>query len=357
MTSNTGLYIHVPFCLSKCPYCDFYSVRYSRDKAALYADAVIRNLKHYGFKFGTVYFGGGTPILLYEHIGRILEAADIAEGAEITVEANPCMAEPKVLGSLAYAGVSRISFGVQSMISSELEFLGRRHTVKQAENALKNARKAGFENISADMMLGLRGQDENSIFETVTALEQLGVSHISAYILKVEEGTPFAERELSLPDEDRTAELYLYTVKLLEQRGYRQYEISNFCRNGYESRHNLKYWRCEEYIGIGAAAHSYLDGKRFCVSPDIDSFISSPVQSVTVTDGNAGGWEEYAMLRLRLAEGLKFADAARFGREDELRSNMAKLPDTLVNITKDGISLTPEGFVISNAVIGKLIFD
>lgn len=352
----TGLYIHVPFCLSKCPYCDFYSVSYSRSKAGMYADAVKRDILHYAEKYDTVYFGGGTPILLHEHIADILAAADIAEGAEVTVEANPCMAATDILEELLRAGVNRISFGVQSMIGRELSFLGRRHTAEQAATALKNARSAGFKSISADMMIGLEEQSESDISYTAGQLSELGADHISAYILKTEENTPFAERELHLPDDDRTAELYLHTVKVLGQLGYEQYEISNFARSGHECRHNLKYWRCEEYIGIGAAAHSFYGGKRFCTPRDTDGFISAPVRQITVTDDSAGGWEEYAMLRLRLTEGLRFSDARKYGRAEELRKNADRIPKDLVRVTDDGISLTPEGFIVSNAVIGKLVF-
>lgn len=356
MMSKLGLYIHIPFCLSKCPYCDFYSVRYSREKAKTYADAVIRNIAHYSKRYDTVYFGGGTPVLLYEHIGDILSSADISAGAEVTVEANPCMAEPTVLETLLKAGVNRISFGVQSLNEQELKFLGRRHTVKQAENALYTARKAGFANISADMMIGLPNQTEDDITYTANRLAELGADHISAYILKVEENTPFAEQGLELPDDETVSEMYLHTVKTLAELGFMQYEISNFSRTGFECKHNLKYWRCEEYLGIGAAAHSFLDGKRFCVASDIDAFISAPVQTVTYTDENAGGWEEYAMLRLRLAEGISFEDAKRFGMDKTLYENAKRLPKHLVNITENGVSLTAEGFVLSNAVIGKLIF-
>ena len=354
--NNKGLYIHVPFCLSKCPYCDFYSVRYSREKAKLYADAVIRNIRNYGGSFDTVYFGGGTPILLYEHIAEILSAADIAENAEKTVEANPCMAEPQILETLLKAGVNRLSFGVQSMQPHELSFLGRRHTVKQAEDALVNARKAGFTNISADMMIGLPDQSESSINDTAERLAELGASHISAYILKIEKNTPFASQSIELPDDDKTAELYLHTVSTLGKLGFEQYEISNFAKPGFESRHNLKYWHCEEYLGIGASTHSYLDGKRFCVSPDIDAFIAAPVQQTTVTDENAGGWEEYAMLKLRLTEGLSFAEADSFGKADELRRTAEKLPAELVKSDDKRVSLTPKGFVVSNTVIAELIF-
>lgn len=349
--------MHVPFCLSKCPYCDFYSVPFSREKSRTYTDAAIRNIKHYGCSFDTVYFGGGTPILLYEHIGEILAAAHITEGAEVTAEANPCMGERHILDALRGAGVTRISFGVQSMNEKELRFLGRRHTVTQAEAAVGNAKAAGFESISADMMIGLPRQDESGITDTASRLSALGVHHISAYILKIEQGTPFAAQRIEIPDDDRTAELYLHTVKTLKSLGYEQYEISNFARPGHECRHNLKYWRCEEYIGIGAAAHSYYRGQRFCVSTDIAGFTASPVQPVSVTDDSAGGWEEYAMLKLRLAEGLTFAEAERFGRKDALLQNVKKIPAPLFNISDSGISLTPEGFVVSNAVIEKLVFD
>lgn len=187
----TGLYIHVPFCLSKCPYCDFYSVKYSRTLAQEYKKAVIRNLKHYNETYDTVYFGGGTPILLSEEIGEILSYANISAGAEITVEANPCAAIEKNLDILIKSGVNRISFGVQSMNDRELEFLGRRHTAQQAASAVKAAYKAGFENISADLMLGLSEQKSDDILRSVNELSALPVSHISAYLLKIEEAHAF----------------------------------------------------------------------------------------------------------------------------------------------------------------------
>lgn len=354
--NKIGLYVHIPFCLSKCPYCDFYSVRYSREKAAEYAEAVIRNIRCSGNEYDTVYFGGGTPVLLYEHIGKILAAADICSGAEITVEANPCIASEDVLRILKESGVNRISFGVQSMNENELKFLGRRHTNGQTRNAVNNALKCGIENISADLMLGLENQDEKSVGSSIDELHSLGVKHISAYLLKIEENTPFAERRLSLPDEDRTAALYLYAVDKLAECGYRQYEISNFAVNGYESRHNLKYWRCEEYLGIGAAAHSYIGGKRFCVPRSIDSFINAQVQETEFTDDEAGGFEEYAMLRLRLTDGLYFSEAEKFGTAKEtLLKRCRLLPEEYINVTDEKINLTPKGFLLSNAVIGKLI--
>ena len=357
MSDSIGLYIHIPFCLSKCPYCDFYSVRYSREQAREYAAAVIRNVQHYGEHYDTVYFGGGTPILLYEHIGDILKAAETEPGAEITVEANPCAVTERTAEMLAAAGVNRVSLGVQSMHDDELVFLGRRHTPAQVRDAVGRLSKNGTDNISADMMIGLRGQDEDKISRTAEQLHKLGVKHISAYILKVEENTPFAGMELALPDDDRIAGLYLHTVKVLGELGYRQYEISNFAVPGFECRHNLKYWRCEEYIGIGAAAHSYYKGSRFRVPPDTDGFIGAKTQNTVLTDDNAGGWEEYAMLKLRLSEGLTFTEAGRFGKAENLLKNARKLPVKLVDITEHGIRLTAEGFIVSNAVIAELIFN
>ncbi len=351
-----GLYIHIPFCLSKCPYCDFYSVQYSRRAAQEYAEAVIRNIRHYSKKYDTVYFGGGTPVLLYEYIGKILKAADITGNAEVTVEANPCAVTPDIAKRLASAGVNRVSLGVQSMNRNELSFLGRRHTPAQVQAAFTNLNAAGIGNISADMMIGLPGQNESSISGTASALKEYGAKHISAYILKIEENTPFARQDISLPDDDRTADLYLFTVRELAGLGFAQYEVSNFSIPGYECRHNLKYWRCKEYIGIGAAAHSYYKGRRFSVPPDIGAFTASDIQQTSVTDENPGGWEEYAMLKLRLTEGITFDEAGRFGKADELRRNAAKLPPELVNITKNGVNLTAEGFPVSNAVIGRIIY-
>ena len=353
--SNIGLYVHVPFCLSKCPYCDFYSVKYSRSLAADYTKAVIRNFGQYDDTFDTVYFGGGTPVLMWDGVCEILKSAKIAENAEITIEANPCVTTKQALCRLREAGVNRISFGVQSLSPSELVFLGRRHSAEQAKNAIALAQKAGFTNISADIMLGLEGQTKESLKYTIDGLAEMPVTHVSAYMLKIEEGTPFAERKLSLPNEETVSELYLYAVSLLEEKGFAQYEISNFAKKGYECQHNLKYWRCEEYLGIGAAAHSYYGGKRFCTERNIEGFIGSEFQKTTFTDDNPGGFEEYAMLRLRLCEGLSFSDCESFGvNREEVLKRCRKIPDSLILQTEKGISLTPQGFLVSNAVIGKI---
>lgn len=356
MNNKIGLYIHVPFCLSKCPYCDFYSERYSRTLAERYKQAVLRNLEHYDGDFDTVYFGGGTPILLADEIAEILGKIQRSDNAEITVEANPCVCDGQRLGRLFESGVNRLSIGVQSLDERELAFLGRRHTVKQAENAVTCAYNVGFRNISADLMLGLEGQTKESVLNSIQKLAELPLAHVSAYLLKIEDGTPFAKRTLLLPDDEQSAELYLFAAEQLEKCGFMQYEISNFARSGFESKHNLHYWHCEEYLGIGPAAHSYYGRKRFCTARDLSDFLSSEYQRTIVTDDKPGDFDEFAMLALRLTEGLKFADCSRFGTDmNGIIKRCQKIPQKYVNITNDGVSLTREGFLVSNAVIGTIL--
>lgn len=360
---NKGLYIHVPFCLSKCPYCDFYSVVFDSDTANQYKNAVKRNLRHYlsqnsGLRFDTVYFGGGTPILLWREVCDIMDEIQpyIAENAEITVEANPCCTNENVLCSLKQHNVNRISFGLQSGNDNELKALGRRHTAKVGADAVKMAYKAGFENISGDIMLGVPLQTKKSLIETIGYMSFLPLSHISAYLLKIEPGTPFAKKQLTLPDDDGYADIYLETVSRLAEKEYKQYEISNFAKPGMESRHNLKYWRCEEYLGIGPAAHSYFNGERFAVGRDLRAFIENEIQPAFITERECGDYEEWAMLKLRLCEGLDFKTAEeRFGiSKEDILKKCRLIPDKLYTADDKAIRLTPEGFLVSNAVIGIL---
>lgn len=352
----TGLYIHVPFCLSKCPYCDFYSEGYDKTLAEQYAQAVIRNLKYYDETYDTVYFGGGTPVLLSEKIPQIMNNVRLAENAEITVEANPCVTDEKRLYDLLSGGVNRISFGVQSLDENELKFLGRRHNAAQAKAAIDLAYKAGFRNISADLMLGLPHQTKETVKKSIAELSQLPINHISAYLLKIEENTPFGQMNIAVPEDEKTDEIYLFACYELEKNGFMQYEISNFAKQGYECKHNLRYWRCEEYIGIGAAAHSYYNGKRFCVERNLRDFIASDIQKTEITDENAGDFDEFAMLKLRLSEGLIFSECERFGVEKSaILARLKMIPKEYYRLTENGISLTKEGYLLSNAVIGKIL--
>ena len=353
---HRGLYIHVPFCLSKCPYCDFYSIKYSKDAADSYANAVIRNIQHYGGEFDTVYFGGGTPFLLWEKICEILRFIDVEKCKEITVEANPCTVNAQKLAALRCAGVDRISFGVQSLCDDELKSLGRRHDSRTAVNAVETAKQQGFDNISADIMLGTPGQTLESLTCTIRLLSELPVTHISAYILKIEENTPFANAKLNLPDEDEICSLYLKAAELLTDLGFNQYEVSNFAKEGFNCRHNLKYWNCEEYLGIGPASHSYYNGKRFFVERDLNAFVSSEYQKTVTEDEKPGGHEEYAMLRLRLTEGLSLAEYEALGGDAvAMKQMLSTIPCEYFSVNNDSISLTPKGFLVSNIIIGRLL--
>lgn len=363
--NDLGLYIHVPFCGKKCSYCDFYSVGYSRSAEQLYTEAVIRNIRHYSDKtipLDTVYFGGGTPSLLsVGHISDIISEIgknfDLTKEAEITLEANPNTVTPEKLRELRNIGVNRLSIGVQSMNDTELSFLGRTHNAERAKKAVLDARDAGFSNISCDIMIALPGQTLQSLERSVELLTALPINHISAYILKIESGTPFDCGEIRsvMPDEDTTSELYLELIEMLRKRGFFQYEISNFSFPGYESRHNCRYWKCLDYIGIGPNAHSCYNGRRFAAAPDIQAFIDSPVQPVTITDDSPCGFEEYTMLRLRLTEGLDLDSVAEHREQIE-----KKIPPLLkagyVKYNGSSVSLTEKGFLMSNSVIGFLIF-
>lgn len=358
-----GLYLHIPFCKGKCPYCDFYSVIPHGDLLDDYTAALCGRLDEYGGIYNSVYFGGGTPSLLGSaRISEIMFHITRTPDCEVTLECNPSDTGAENsdfdFGAVAECGVNRISMGLQSADNGERKSLGRRAGCAEAERAISRAKKAGIENISLDLMLGIPGQTAESLKSSVDFCRRSGAKHISAYILKIEEGTPFFRRRnsLLLPDEDETCELYLNAVSELEKAGFKQYEISNFSQPGFESRHNLKYWHCEEYLGIGAAAHSFAEGKRFFFERSIDGFIAG---NPPVGDGAGGDPDEYVMLALRLTEGLIFENYQnRFGssvpekmvlRAKELEKH------GLTKCTDKSISLTVQGFLVSNSVISYLL--
>lgn len=361
-----GLYIHVPFCSGKCPYCDFYSLSASEEKMDAYTDAVVFELLLWGKKSGrradTLYFGGGTPSLLGERrLITILEAAERAfglDGAEITAEVNPCTGRELSFSALRKAGFNRLSVGLQSSDEKELHSLGRRHSAEEARKTLLCAQEAGFDNLSLDLMLAIPNQTEESLLRSVEFCRKAGVQHISAYLLKIEEGTPFFKRReaLSLPGEEGERALYLAACEALEKAGFAQYEISNFSLPGRESRHNLKYWNGEEYLGIGPAAHSFFGGRRFYAPRSLEQFLRKAEYE---DDGPGGDAEEYAMLRLRLREGLsreKYRE--RFGEDypPSYDRNAAKFEKAgLLWCDGKGIRFSREGFLVSGKLIGEIL--
>ena len=364
-----GLYIHVPFCRGKCPYCDFYSLMPDEETVGRYTGRTLELMAEYGagcpHQVGTVYFGGGTPgVIGPKRLAALLEGAakhfHLAPGAEVTCEVNPTGVSGGFFRELRGAGFDRLSMGMQSANTDELKLLGRRHGPDEVRQALALAREAGFGNISLDLMISLPGSALESLGKSIDFAAGLAPEHISAYILKIEPGTPFASRGLELPDDDAAAGQYLFTVERLAALGYAQYEISNFSRPGYESRHNLCYWRGDEYLGLGPAAHSFYEGRRFHWERDLSGYLrgDSPRD-----DGPGGSMGEFAMLNLRLARGLIESECvSRFGeRGGELFARISRraagCPDNLVSAGPGRVRFTPEGFLVSNALLSRLLED
>lgn len=361
-----SIYVHIPFCLSRCAYCDFYSTTDPRCMDP-YLAALLRAVSRApaeGCCARTVYFGGGTPSLFGGRLLTVLDALrarfPLAPDAEVTLEANPATVTPALLERLREGGFNRISFGLQDCGDDRLRVLGRRHTVREGEEAVRMARAAGFSNLSGDMMLATPGQTPEGASALAEYLCGLELPHISAYLLRIEPGTPFARDGMAArcPDDDASAEIYLAACDTLRRAGYRHYEISNFARPGFESRHNLVYWRLEEYLGLGPAAHSMLAGRRFFFPRDLAGFIAAEDPwTLTEPEGDGGGGEEYLMLSLRLAEGLDYAEAERRGLDPrELRGRAAPMAAAgLLTLRGDGFSLTERGWLVSNAVIASLL--
>ena len=360
-----GIYIHVPFCRYKCPYCDFYSVTAKDERMDSYTEETVRRLSGLagqGIAADTVYFGGGTPSLLGgRRITRIMEAARrsvaVTEDAEITVEANPASDLGEFLEGCAAAGVNRLSLGMQSALPKELASLGRRHSPDDVLRAMEQAHGCGVGNISLDLMLGIPMQTADSLEHSLRFIEETAPAHVSAYMLKIEENTPFYRIQfaLRLAGEDELADMYEMTFSRLEQAGYAQYEISNASRPGFESRHNLKYWRCEPYIGIGPSAHGFFGGRRYFFDRDLKGYLDGMEAH---DDGEGGSPEEYIMLRLRLAEGLTDEGMReRFGMPvpESLRKRAGSgVMKAYCLCDEKGIRLTRKGMLISNAIICDL---
>lgn len=357
----TGIYIHVPFCAKKCPYCDFYSCSYTRSSAEEYKEAVLRNIKRLpNIAADTIYFGGGTPsVLPPEYLSEILDSLnkyiDLVS-PEITIEINPCTITKDKLNAYKAMGINRLSVGVQSADNDELEFLGRTHTFQKAAEIINTAFNMGFDNISCDLMIGVKNQTEKKLESSIKRIAALPIKHISSYILKIEENTLFWKNNIKnmLPDDDYIADLYISSVRSLEEAGFRQYEISNFSKDGFKSRHNLKYWQCEEYIGIGPSAHSYYNGKRYSVPKNLAYFCNKTCQEIIYENCPAGTDEEKIMLGLRLTEGVCPDDFPK--RKNDIMKKAEKYcSHGLAVFENNRLHLTPEGFLVSNSIISDII--
>ncbi len=373
-----GLYVHIPFCRSKCPYCDFCSFpRPAEDTMRAYTRELIRRIRAAGAGIeravDTVYFGGGTPTLLPTDCVQALTAAvreifAILPDAEVTVESNPAATDREVLAAWVAGGVNRLSLGAQSAHDEELRALGRLHRRSDVERAMADAREAGIHNINLDFMLGIPRQTPASLAETLAWAVSLEPQHMSAYTLMLEEGTPFHRRgraALGLPADEETADdeavsLWEQASATLRGAGYEHYEISNYARPGYRSRHNLHTWQCHDYLGLGVAAHSCMDGVRFGQSRDLDAFlrgedITAFRDVLTLVDREA----EYIMLALRLSDGIDDRDfSARFGRDF-----FATYADRCAPFLAMGLMqrngtrtrITERGYPVSNAILTEIL--
>lgn len=359
---SLGIYLHIPYCFQKCRYCDFYSLGHSHSVPPAYVDSLLREIKKAQTSAAweapvTVYFGGGTPSLLTSvQVGRLLQALAPAPGAEITLEANPGTVDAETLAAFYDAGINRLSIGVQTAHADSLAGLGRLHTVEDSRRIFKEAHTAGFKNISGDVMLALPHYTLQELNDTLDLLCEGGVTHISSYLLKIEPGTPFGKNPPSgLPTEDESADFYLACVEECTRRGYAQYEISNFAKPGFESRHNLRYWNCENYWGFGPAAHSCIEGKRFYYPSSTDSFI----QNGNIVEEGLCTAEDYLVLQLRLAAGLNLTQLKqRFGivftapQQNFLQHCVSH---GLATLHKDVLRLTPQGLLVQNSILCELI--
>lgn len=372
---SLGIYIHIPFCRSKCAYCDFYSLANRESDMDRYLAALITHLEETAPQakssmVDTVYIGGGTPsVFEAKRVSAVLKTIKrcyhMTADCEITMEGNPDSVDLTLLRAVRRAGVNRLSLGVQSANDHELQLIGRPHNFTQAVEAVQNARKAGIQNLSLDLIYGIPDQDMESWQKTVEELIQLAPEHLSCYGLQLEEGTPLYDRQdqLQLADDDQQADMYLWMVERLKEAGYDQYEISNFSKPGREGRHNMRYWQMKDYIGFGPGAHSDFGGRRFSFVPSLEDYIKGMEDGTPIVDED---WEmteedrrsEYIMLSLRTVHGL---DGNYYSRTFHM--NFKPLEMLLQGYEDRGLvkqaegrwHFTPEGFMISNPLIVELL--
>ncbi len=372
---SLGIYIHIPFCSSKCKYCDFASFDNQFDKEDLYIENLVKEIELFdnsNYIVETVFIGGGTPSVLKPSnilkIGKALECFEFSHNVEFSVECNPCSINEEKFKAFKSIGVNRISFGLQSYNDDILKIIGRIHNVETFEKAYGLARKVGFDNINVDIMFNLPTQTVESFTKTLESVTKLKPEHISAYGLIIEEDTPFYDMVesgvIEMPDEDLDREMYELCESFLSEKGYNKYEISNYAKEGKECRHNLKYWEREDYIGFGLNSHSMINNIRFCNSSNLEDYLKENfyenccyLEKEEVTQQQQ--IEEYVFLGLRLTKGLnvknieekfniKFYDVYK-----EVIDKFTK--DELLTFDGEVLKLTSKGVSISNYVLSEFL--
>ena len=368
-----GLYIHIPFCIKKCKYCDFTSFPHMSEwEMESYVGRLCEEIEGYRrddkIPVNTIFFGGGTPSLLppllfKRVINKIRDVFEISDDAEFTVEVNPGTVKGETLDAYRALGVNRISIGLQSIHENELKKIGRIHSYRDFITALDIILERDFSNISVDLMYARPEQSARSFKKTLECVAALPITHVSVYGLILEEGTPFYEERdtLNLPSEEQELEMYELASEILGRSGFEHYEISNYARDGAQCRHNLKYWREEEYIGCGIAAYSYFEGKRYGNSKSWQEYsegFGKEYSYTEIIDIDAEKYE-YVMLGLRLSRGISLSEYQRRFSEDFTKGREALL-DKLesagyIKRTSDTISLTERGFYVSNSIITEIL--
>lgn len=365
--NGVGLYIHIPFCIKKCAYCDFYSL----SAASLhenYINALYEQMKNlsrvYSDRFfDTVYIGGGTPTildadLLKKLLSSVCQSFNVDKSAEFTIEANPATVDERKLETLLSGGVNRLSLGCQSAVDSELKILGRSHSFSDFVETYKLARNAGFKNISVDLMYAIPDQTPDTFKYSLESVVALSPEHLSLYGLKIEPNTLFYKNRdiLAFPDEDEFCQMYLDAGKYLNSVGYSKYEISNFAKAGFESRHNIKYWKMQDYLGLGPGAHSFIDGRRYAYERDTVGYINAvndmrePGRSEDSVISDNDLLNEEFMLNMRLTKGYELSD--RLTVDNDKLSLFEKYG--YIERHGNNIRFTDRGFLISNYLLSEL---
>ena len=380
MKKDLGLYIHIPFCVKKCEYCDFLSWNAEEEERQQYVAALLSEIESYrefakGYRVSTIFIGGGTPsVLLPKQMENILqkiyEIFELERRPEITVEVNPGTVDEEKLQCYKENGVNRLSMGLQSVKDEKLRLLGRIHTYQEFVESYELARKAGFDNISIDLISSVPGQTLQEWKEELETAAAQNPEHISVYQLIIEEGTPFyekyAEHPELLPDEETSREIYLWTGKFLKEAGYEQYEISNYAKPGKESRHNLKYWEREDYLGLGLGAASMVRNIRMSNTKDMRTYLERCDKPKTMREDvqfleEPRQMEEFMFLGLRKTRGVSKKEFKRiFGREMDMVYEKALhkcLENGMLLEHKDRIFLSEEGTLLSNMVLSEFLFD
>ncbi len=364
-----GLYIHIPFCVKKCAYCDFVSFPDCDCHFERYIDALIGEMESYnGTEIDTVFIGGGTPSVLPPYlIGRLCDAVNenfvLADDTEWTMEVNPGTVTSEKIQAMLMGGINRVSVGVQSFNDNELQAVGRIHNSREAVSTIIELSSAGFTNISIDLMASLPYQTPESFKKSLETAVSLPLTHISVYSLIIEDGTPIKKKydsgEYEMPDEDNDRDLYEFTAELLAQNGFLRYEISNYAKPFCESRHNLKYWNCDEYIGIGVAAHSYVDGVRSYNTEDLTQYLNGTTRVGEDILDEVDKMGEFMMLGLRKIKGVDKSEFyKRFGclPETVWGDVINKFVKTgfIIN-NQDFLALTPKGLDVANSIMCEFL--